>query len=251
MSKRPRAYAWNRNFPKFSESFVSTRTQQPHDFNQPTQAQIERCKQFPPVEIKGVILKGSKLNTTAKCAVEQLMESIRINDGKHPFTWVEEAGMLAAFGGNKSIPFLLEILNAAIPLKEGMKLEGFSAKEFEQKYLHSRPSLLEQANLEIEGMENTDIRELSRIFDIVAKRQGSSQIKLRDESDYLYSTYVDAVENIEKTMFSSNWGIALFLQDGYWHVFRGYTISVIRLMNSIINHNKPQYDLPTPIDGMK
>jgi hypothetical protein len=104
----------------------------------------DRLKDTPIPEIKGVELKNSELDPLVKSSVNQLVKSISINGGKHPFTWVQEAGMLAAFAGWESIRPLLDVLNTVIPLKEGMELGGFTAKEFDQKYLYSRPSLLEQ-----------------------------------------------------------------------------------------------------------
>lgn len=262
-------------------------------FNQPTQAQIERCKQFPQVEIKGVHLKSSKLNTKGKQAADQLLETIRINGDKHPYTWVGEARMLADFAGNGSIPFLLEILNAAIPLKEGMKLESFSVREFEQKHLHTRPSLLEAwtagdaqlidnirkendklvprpvdtnqvvenpsyLSLEVEGMENTHIKELEvvlrELYCNFAKDKVGNFQDFTQSAGMLYNEYKGHVYMLDPDDFDpdlTKWTIAIHLQHAYWEQFRGRTITILKLFNKFLNPDNELYHLETPIPGMK
>lgn len=121
-------------------------------FNRPTQTQIERFKQLPPVEIKGVHLKGSKLSPETQSAVRSLIEIIENNEKQHPYDWVKQARILED-RAEEAKPLLLEILNSAIPLKEGMKLEGFSALEFDKKFLYSLSNQLEESYQESKQVE--------------------------------------------------------------------------------------------------
>lgn len=122
-------------------------------FNRPTQSQIERFKQLPPVEIKGVNLKDSKLSPETQTAVKTLISEIHEYPDKHPFEWVRVAQCYTEWAGEEAKPLLLEILNSVIPLKEGMKLEGFSALEFDKKFLYSLSNLLEESYQELKRVD--------------------------------------------------------------------------------------------------
>lgn len=111
-------------------------------FNQPTQIQKKQLKELPDVfEIKGVRLKGSKSTPEIQTAIKSLIAQIEADPDDHPFTWVNGAEMLNELTAEAK-GALLEILNSVIPLKEGMKLEGFSAKEFDEKYFYTSSPLL-------------------------------------------------------------------------------------------------------------
>lgn len=123
-------------------------------FSQPTERQKERLKGTPIPEIKGVELRGSRYSPESLIAVKSLIAVIENDNTQHPYVWVDRANVLAEYAGEEVKHLLLEILNSVIPLKEGMKLEGFSTKEFAEKYLNERPSLLEQATQELKQVES-------------------------------------------------------------------------------------------------
>lgn len=274
-------------------------------FNGTTQTQIERCKQYPPVEIKGVCLKNSKSTPEIQEAIKSLIRTIQHIKNSHPYIWVDRANMLSDWAGEESKPYLLEILNSTIPLKEGMKLEGFSAKEFHEKYLHSQPSLLEEwtanhqptlnkiragtnenlgplnptaedliprpidmdnlvvedpvyLSLELEGMENSHIKELELILRGLHHNTGNDRVasfeQFAQHAGTLYGEYRSHVRMPDQDDFDpelTKWTIAIHLQDAYWESFRGRTITILKLFNKLYNPDDKFYYLETPIMGMK
>lgn len=269
MTRRSRAYIFN--VPKQDQSW----------YNRPTQAQIERCKQFPQIpEIKGVELRDSKCSPEVQTAVRCLLRLIAEYSDKNPFEWVRGAAGFADFAGKEAKPLLLEILNSTIPLKEGMKLEGFSAKEFDEKFLYSQPSLLEQAtkdldprpvdkddvslgdptylSVELEGMENSHIKELELILRGLHHNTGNDRVasfeQFAQHAGTLYGEYRSHVRMLDQDDFDpefTKWTIAIHLQDTYWELFRGRTITILKLFNKLYNPDDKLYYLETPITGMK
>lgn len=298
-------YGSDKQHPKLQELTIGTRewTQEKHgyNFNRPTQTQIERCKQFPPVEIKGVHLKSSKSTPETQTAVRALLAQIDAYPDKHPFEWVRSAESFVEFSGDKRTKgILLQILNSAIPLKSGMKLEGFSVKEFDEKYLHTQPSLLEEwtagheptlnairtsnsenlrnataedmlphpidinyvvespsyLSLEIEGMENSHIKELEGALKELYYNgnYGVSAFQFIELAGTLYGEYKGHVHMLDPDDFDpelTKWEIAIHFQDVYWELFRGRTISILKLFNKFLNPDDKRYHLETPITGMK
>lgn len=291
--------------PKLQDLTISNRewSQASHHpmFNGPTQTQIERCKQYPPVEVKGVHLKSSKSTPETQTAVRALLAEIDAYPDKHPFKWVRSAESFVEFSGDKRTKgILLQILNSAIPLKSGMKLEGFSAKEFDEKYLHTQPSLLEEwtagheptlnairtsnsenlrnataedmiphpidinyvvespsyLSLEIEGMENSHIKELEGALKELYYNgnYGVSAFQFIELAGTLYGEYKGHVHMLDPDDFDpelTKWVIAIHFQDVYWELFRGRTISILKLFNKFFNPDDKLYHLETPITGMK
>lgn len=287
-------YGSNKQRPALQDLTIGTRewTQEKHgyNFNRPTQTQIERCKQFPPVEIKGVHLKSSKSTPETQTAVRALLAQIDAYPDKHPFEWVRSAESFVEFSGDKRTKgILLQILNSAIPLKSGMKLEGFSAKEFDEKYLHTQPSLPEEwtkdmpaimvdvkdlvprpvdtnyvvedptyLSLELEGMENSHIKELELILRGLHHNTGNDRVtsfeQFAQHAGTLYGEYRSHVRMLDQDDFDpelTKWTIAIHLQDTYWESFRGRTITILKLFNKLYNPDDKLYHLETPITGMK
>jgi len=164
MSTRTRAYAFNL---QVSKHCVETIPHQPDvikidptpkqdspyqaDFDRLTQSQMERAKLADIPEIKGVRLKGSKLPVEVQEVGRALIDYIENQADESPYLWVRHAEIMneCINGGEIGKAALLSILNSAIPLKHGMRLENFSPSEFSYKYLHFQPSLLEQAETEL------------------------------------------------------------------------------------------------------
>lgn len=169
-------------------------------FNRPTQAQIERMKKIPNFpEIKGVHLKSSKLSPDAQMVVEGLISEIDDYPDKHPFEWIRSAEFYTEFAGEEVKSLLLEILNLTVPLKEGMKLEGFSAKEFDEKYLHSRPSLLEQATEELKLMETGH----KSVINMIDARTHENLGPLDPSAEDLVPLPIDDTHPLERPVFLS------------------------------------------------
>lgn len=303
-------YGSDKQRPKLQELTIGNKdfvSESSHpNFNQLTQTQIEQCKQFPQFpEIKGIHLKSSKLSIETQEAVKSLIAVIENDNTEHPYVWVERANVLAVYAGEEAKPLLLEILNSTIPLKEGMKLEGFSAKEFYEKYLHSQPSLLEEwtanhqptlnkiragtnenlsslnptdedliprpidmdnlvvedptyLSLELEGMENSHIKELELILRGLHHNTGNDRVasfeQFAQHAGTLYGEYRSHVRMLDQDDFDpelTKWTIAIHLQDTYWESFRGRTITILKLFNKLYNPDDKLYYLETPITGMK
>lgn len=243
-------------------------------FNQPTQIQKKQLRELPDVfEIKGVRLKGSKSTPEIQTAIKSLIEMIDDDLNEHPYIWVERANMLAAYAGEESKPCLLDILNSAIPLKYGMKLEGFSVSEFEQKYLHTSPSLHEQAqqelklvragykmidvsplnlSVELEEMENSKVKQLDSLLRTLHESSNKHRPETFEQfSSLAYSLFELYCSCVDDDSVEDNWLLAIRLQSQYWDSFRGYTITILRLYVDLLLNDQSEYALKTPIPGME
>lgn len=138
-------------------------------FIQPTESQKERFNKLSGVpEITGVNLKGSKHSDIEKIAIRGYIDWLEYISGKdlivHPYEYLERASVFLEYSGDSEVVkrFLLETVNSLVPAKPGMRFTNFTMTEYELKYAHTTPTLLERTEKEfalngIDGETHQDL----------------------------------------------------------------------------------------------
>lgn len=252
--------------PKLSDLTIGDKTwDQSWDnplYNKPTRSQVQRSKGLiENVEIIGVTFKDSrfKLSKDHTQCIRDLIDYITTKHAQ-PYEWIQFArvrleGCVDKEGFLRTA--VLEILNNAIPLKPNMKLENFSAGEFNEKYLYAQQSLLEKFTPKHDPGLNS-IRELEFILKEIYHFCNHDKLEtfqqFSERAGILYGEYkgqVNMLDHYDLNFDLAKWDIAIDLQSTYWEVFRGRTITILKLFNKFLNPGIKRYHLENPILGSK
>lgn len=133
--------------------------------------------------------------------------------------------------------------------------EDLVPRPVDTNYVVEDPTYL---SLELEGMENTPIKELELILRELHHNTGNDRVasfeQFAQHAGMLYGEYRSHVRMLDQDDFDpefTKWTIAIHLQDTYWESFRGRTITILKLFNKLYNPDDKLYYLETPITGMK